>query len=140
MAYLSLSAVSAAIYTALNVSGLTALATGGIHDSVLPQATTYPCVMFVVSEDRDAGSFGSSRSKRPLISLRVHVFSTYVGMSEAQSVMKKVVELLEAPLTVSGYNNWAIFYDSTTPLPDQVVAGEVVQELVAEFRLYVEEA
>ena len=142
MAYLSLSPVSVAIFTALNVSALTNLATGGIHDSILPQGTTYPCVLFEVSEDQQLGGFGTKpgRGMLPQIGLRLHVFSKYVGMSEAQSVMQKAIQLLADPPPVTGYSSWAIFHDSTIPLPDQVVSGEPVQELVANLRMYVEEA
>ena len=93
--YLSLSPVSVAIYTALNVAGLTALAPGGAHDSVPPN-TAYPFVLFEVSEDAQLGVFGTApgSGQLPEVRLRVYVFSQAKGMKECQDVLAKVRELL----------------------------------------------
>lgn len=136
--YSALSPVSAGVYTALNVAGLTALAPGGVHDD-LPQNTAFPCVLFDVDDYREGG-FGTKPGVKQLsrIDLRVHVFSKFAGMSEAQSVMNKVLQLLADAPTVSGYSSWAIFHDETVNLGDQELAGVKVKELVALFRIYVE--
>lgn len=142
MAYLSLAAVSAAIYSTLNVAALTAIAPGGVRDFAPPVASAYPWVMFTVSEETQVGGFGTKPGTHafPQVRVRVNVFSTYSGFSEAQTVMSKVIELLADPPAVTGYSAWAIFHDSTTPLSGQVVGGVVVNEMVSDFRLYVEEA
>ncbi len=136
--YSALSPVSAGIYAALNVAGLTALATGGVGDDIA-QGTGYPFVLFDVSETAQGG-FGTKPGlgQLPEIGLRVHVFSKYEGMKEAQAVMDKVMQLLADPPAVTGYSSWAIFHDETINLGDQIIAGVKVKELCALFRLYVE--
>jgi len=138
--YSALSPVSAAIFTALNVAALTALAPGGVGDAVA-QVTTFPYVLYEVSE-RVMGGLGSKpgTGKRSLeVDLRLHVFSTHIGFSEAQAVMAKCIELLKDPPAVAGYGSWAIFHDETIPLAGETVAGVRVNELVANMRLYVSE-
>lgn len=140
-AYLSLSPVAAAIYGALNVAGLLALAPGGVYEDV-KQGATFPYVFFEVGEEAQLGGFGTrpGLSQLPEIGLRVHVFSTAAGMKEAQAVMAKVHELLVTPPAVTGYSSWAIFHDQTFAFPDELVGGVKVKELVSLYRLYVEEA
>jgi hypothetical protein len=136
--YSALSPVSVGIFAVLNVAGLTALATGGVCDDVA-QNTGYPFVLYEVHE-RAIGGFGTKPGTKQLaeIDLMVHVFSQFQGMSEAQSVMDKVIELLKDAPAVTGYSSWAIFHDETLNLGDQDVGGVKVKELVARFRLYVE--
>jgi hypothetical protein len=136
--YSALSPVSAGVFTALNVAALTALAPGGVCDDVA-QSTGYPFVLFAVNE-KALGGFGTKPGlgTLPEIDLRVHVFSTFQGWSDAQAVMGKAIELLKDPPTVTGYGSWAIFHDQTIALADQEIAGVKVKELVALFRVYVE--
>ena len=136
---LSLGPVSVGVYTALNVSGLTALVSTRIYDDV-PQAPTYPFVWYEASEPRDVRGMGTGGL--PEVELRVHVFSTYQGTSEGQAITKKVIELLKDQLlTVSGYAQAGrVFYDSTQVFADQLIQGVKVREFVAQFRVYVEES
>ena len=138
--YSALSPVSVAIFTALNVAAVTDLAPGGVWD-VLPQNTSYPSVLFEVSEPRQLGGFGTKpgAGQLPEIDLRVHVFSQQQNLSQAQTLIETVLQLLADPPTVIGYGSWAIFHDGTIDLGDQIVANITVHELVALFRLYVEE-
>ncbi len=138
MAYLALSPVSVAVDNALNVAALTALATGGIYDGI-PQAPSYPLVFFEVQEE-DQRPFGGGGL--PQVTLRVHAFSTHEGMKEAQTIIAKAIQLLrDVSLSVTGYAQAGkVFYDRTVALPNEVVRGVEVRELVAEFRIYVEEA
>ncbi len=137
MASLALGPVAVAVYAALNVAGLTALATGGIYDDV-PQAPSYPFVWFELFE-QEARGFGTGGL--PEVTVRVHAFSTYAGTKEAQSITKKAIELLkDQTLTVVGYTFCGrVFYDETTPVLDEELNGVKVREQVANFRLYVEE-
>ena len=136
MPFLALSPVSAAIYTALNVAGVTALAPGGVHGDV-PQPAVFPFVWFEVQE-RDVRGFGTG--SLPEVALRVHAFSTYEGPYEAQTIIAKVIELLkDQALTVAGYAQCGlVFYDETVALPDEAINGVKCYELVALFRIYVE--
>jgi len=137
--YSALSPVAAAVFTALNVAALTAIAPGGVCDDVA-QSTAYPFVLFEVHESTVHGmGTKPGLGQLPAIDLRVHVFSQFEGYSEAQAVIAKAIQLLVDPPTVSGFASWAIFHDETVNLGDQIVAGKKVKELVALFRLYVEE-
>ena len=125
----------------LNVAGLTALVSTRIYDDV-PQNPTFPFVWYELKE-RDQRGFGTGGF--PEVELRVHAFSSsdlYNGMGEAHSIAAKVIELLrDQAVTVSGYAQAGrIFYDETVPLANQLIAGVKCRELVAMFRLYVEES
>lgn len=135
--YLALSPVSAAVYTALNVAALIALAPGGVTDDPA-QGGTFPFVWIELSE-RDTRGFGTKGL--PEVSLRVHTFSTYQGAKEAQDINAKVIQLLrDQPLAVSGYTQCGlVFYDETVMLANEELNGVKVRELVSLFRIYVEE-
>lgn len=136
--YLALSPVSVAVYGLLNVAGLTALATGGVYDDV-PQLPTFPFVCYDVIETSQHAMGGGVGV--PEISLRVHVYSTYAGMQQAQGIAAKVIELLrDKAITVSGYRQAGrVFYDETIPFPDEMISGVKCKEIVSMFRIYVEE-
>ena len=138
MASLALSPVSAAVYTVLNVAALTTLAPGGVRDYV-PQKPTFPLVWFELQEEerRGLGTGGL-----PEVDLRVHCYSQALGGAEGQAVMQQVIELLkDQALIVPGYTQGGrVFYDRTVPLADELVNGVPVRELVAMFRIFVEEA
>lgn len=144
MSYLSLSPVSVGVYTALNVAAMTALCPGGVHDDV-PQNTTFPFLLYEVAEVEQWGGLGTKpgRGALPLIDLRVHIYTKTGGPRVAQLAMAKAIELLVAPsaISVTGYTVAGLepFYDETILLPDELIAGQKVQELVSRFRLYVEE-
>lgn len=136
MSHLSLSPVAAGVYTVLNVAAVTDLAVGGVHDDV-PQDPTFPFVWYEVQEE-EARGFGTGGL--PEVDLRVHAFSQYAGMKEAQDIIRECVELLrDGSVTVAGYSHWATFYDRTIPLANEVLNGVKVKELVAQFRMFVEE-
>lgn len=140
MAYLSLSPLSAAIYTALNVADMNALVGTRIYDDV-PRNPTYPFVWFEVLEPRDAGGFGMN-AVMPEVLIRVHAFTQYQGEKQGQQILQKAIELLRhQSLTVSGYAQAGhVFHDETIPLRDQEIEGQKVQEIVALFRTYLDEA
>lgn len=140
MPYLALAPVSDGIYATLNVAGLTALVGTRIYDDV-PQGVAFPYVWYEVSE-RDQRGMGTGGF--PEVELRVHVFHSqaiYRGMEGAQNIIAKVIELLrDQRLTVTGYNQAGrVFYDETLTLADQEINRVKVHELVALFRIYVEE-
>ena len=81
--------VAEAIYGLLNVSGMTALATGGIYDDV-PQDTAYPFVWYTVREADVAGTFGQVFQRCRIV---VHCFSQYQGSQQAQVIARQSVEL-----------------------------------------------
>jgi hypothetical protein len=139
VSYSALAPVSAALYGALNVAALTALAPGGVCDDVA-QSTGFPFVLYEVTET-PRPAFGTQpgiAGASTVVDLRVHVFSQYQGLQEAQGILAKVVELLEQPVAVTGFSSWAIFYDGAIPVGDELVAGVKCKELVGNFRLEVE--
>ena len=142
MAYLSLSPVTVSVYALLNVSVVTSLAPGGVRDDV-PQAPTFPFVWLELRE-QDIRGFGTGGL--PEVELRVHTFSRYEGMKDAQAINAKVIELLRdqalsaVTLTASGYKQAGLItYRETVPLPDEELHGVKVRELVSIFTLWVEE-
>lgn len=142
MAYLSLNPVSTGIATLLNVAGLTALVSTRIYDDV-PRAPQFPFVWYEVRESKDVRGFGTGGF--PEVELRVHTFSssdTYNGMAEAHAITAKVIELLrDQAVTATGYAQAGrIVYDETILLANEIIAGVKCREMVARFRVYVEEA
>lgn len=149
MASLCLVAVSEALHSVLNVAAMTALATGGVSDAI-EQKRGYPFLMYAVSDSARATGLGTKPGQNlsSEVAIRLHVFSKAPGFKAAHAVMKKAIELLSVTdalrtsLASGGYTlcGGEPFYDETVPIGETVIAGEVVQELVANFRLYVEEA
>jgi hypothetical protein len=139
VASLALGPVSVGLLTLLNVSGLTALVGTRIYDDV-PQAPTFPFVWYEVSEFQDVRGFGTGGL--PEVELRVHSFSVYKGAKDVQAITQQVIALLkDKAVTVSGYAQAGlIFYDRTVLLPDELIQGVKCREMVAFFRIYVEEA
>ena len=147
--YLSLDSVSQAIYAVLNVAAMTALVPGGITDDV-GQKLGYPFLHYVVSDNARGTGLGTKpgQGQSLEVDIRLHVFSKGAGFLEAQGAMSKAIQLLSvtdamrSSLAANGYTlcGGEPFYDESIPISDSVVAGESVKELVANFRLYVEEA
>ena len=143
MSTCSLDAVSSAIYTTLNVASLLALAPGGAGE-LIEQLTARPCVLYVVQERVVAG-FGSGNKPgggtRTLeCDVRLHVFDVGDSLVQTRAVMSECMRLLADPPSVTGYGSWAIFWDDVIPLVGEIVAGVVVNELVANMRLMVSES
>ena len=140
-----LSAVSAAIVAALSDAAFLALCPGGAVDSVPqvePTDANYPLLLYVVTNARQRGGLGSmpGRKTLPEIQILLHVYSLFQGMQQCQQVLGAAIDRLKTAPVVDGYSSWAIFWDSETPLPNELLVGVTVQELVAQGRLYVEEA
>jgi hypothetical protein len=133
MANLSLAAVSVGVYTALNVSGLTAL-TPRIYDDI-PRDPAYPLVLYSVDE---VEARGMGTSEMPEIDLRVSVFSTSATGAEAQAIIAKVKDLLkDAALTVSGYTMAGrVVWRETVKLGMTEINGVKVNEWVVLFTLW----
>jgi len=139
-AYSALPAVSAAVFAALNVSAYLTFSPGGVRDDVV-LGTAYPFTLYSVIEHNLGGLGTRAGTTRTLeIDLRLHVFTQQGGWSRAHTAMAKAIELLRTPPAVTGFGSWAIVHDETIPLRSEVVSGVVVNELVANMRLWVTEA
>ncbi len=140
--YTPLSALSTGLYTVLNVSTLTSVATGGVGDDIA-QRTAFPFVLFEVSED-DESAFGSrpgsGRGSMVRVRLRCYIYSQYQGMKECQSILAALKQLLATPPSATGFHVWAVIYQGAVPIGDELVAGIKVKELTADWLLDVEEA
>lgn len=136
--YSALNPVAAAVMTALNVSDVTTLATGGIHDDV-PQGVAFPLVLFDLNE-KPITRFGTRPGLDGMweLSLRLHIYSQYAGWKEARAILEACIARLVLPLTVSGLACYAQFIEDAQQLPDQNLAGEVCKELIQNARLIVE--
>jgi len=132
----ALSPVAAAVYTALNVSAMTNLATGGVWDDV-PEGTAFPYVWVRVSERTNDYMGGHAGFE---VDVRVHVFSQFRGAAEAQSIISKARQLLRHTLpAVSGFTALLLEHEGTSELADEMIQEKRTKHLIARFRLEVEE-
>lgn len=134
----ALGAVAAGAFAALNQASLQAAAPGGIWDQT-PRGTTHPSVQYQLQETEQLGGMSTDAGAVVELELRVHVYSTYEGFAEARVVMDIVMGLLTGPLTLTGFR--AIGppnHQDTAEFPDQVVAGQRVNELVGRWQIFVE--
>ena len=137
MARSALEPVSEAVYSTLNVSAMTALATGGIYDDV-PQDTAYPFVWYTVREADVAGTFGQVFQRCRIV---VHCFSQYQGSQQAQVIINKAVDLLRGQTpSVTNYTALQLLHEGSTGLPDEDIGGVKTKHLMAEFELTVSES
>lgn len=142
----SLSQVSAGVYAVLNVSAMTALATGGVGDDLAQRTSTAsPFLWIEVANESAAAARGFGTKPGTVgrlleIDLRLHAFFRGESKKVGQDVIKKAIELLADPPAVTGFNSWAIFHDDTLTFDQVDIAGEKQTEIVAMLRLYVEEA
>lgn len=139
---LSLDPIAVGVYATLTAApAVTALVGTRVYD-VLPENPTFPCVLFSLSEDQQLGGFGTKPGlgNMPEVRLRVYIFTQAGGMKTAHDLTDAVLIALADPfdITASGFTVWAIFHDATTPIPESLIAGQKVQELVSDFRLYAE--
>jgi len=141
----ALGPVSVAIFGRLNVASLKAAyptgagCVGGVFENV-PQAPTYPFLLYELSLTKDLGGFGEGPDVSQL-ELRLHVFSTWNGMSEAQRIMREAIRLLKYSAPVAaGYAIPKIGRpQEEIPLPFEELNGVKVRELVTIWDLYAEE-
>lgn len=136
MAHLSaVQAVLAAVYTALNVAGMTALC--AVHNGV-PQTQTFPYLRLGdASEIREdcMGAPGKS------VLVRLHVFSQSRSDLESAQIVSKAVELLHyQALTVSGHTLIACQYQQTFNGGTENVGSVETRHTVAEFAVTVRQA
>lgn len=136
--------VSAAIVARLKVASLTgaypavgAGCTGGVTDN--PQGGVFPFLWYELSA-HDLSGLGQGLDVLQL-ELRLHVFSTWNGMLEAQRIMREAIRLLKyQEPTVSGYRLVPIGRPlDEIPLPFEELNGVKVRELVTVWDVFAEE-
>jgi hypothetical protein len=132
----ALSPVAAAAYAVLNVAAYTALSTGGVYDAV-PQGTVAPFTWLLVREE-PMNTFGKGGKDCELL---VSVFSQFDGMSQAQGILAKAVDLLQETLpAVTGFTTLLLEYLGAQPMPDEIIGGVRTKHLRGRFRWQAEEA
>ena len=142
-AYCPLAPVSDAVVQTLaaNVT-LVQRATGGISTDI-SENPTFPFLWVEVDHAGDLGGFGTKpgRGAVPDVTVRLHVFQGNRGtLRDAQGLMALAIAVLADPPAVSGYGRLGIFHESTLSLADQELRGVKVFEIVAQFRLLIEES
>jgi len=151
MADSALDAVADAVFKVLNVPSLTApppIGAGGkrvVDQPVITEgAQSFPFVWYELAAERMAGGLGPGPWLLE-VDLRVHVFSTEPGMHEAQAIIQEVIRLLRqaeraGALPVAGWASSYAPHDATITLPFELLNNVPVRELVAESRIYLQEA
>src|ERR1700752_3658503 len=109
MTYQALDAVSAAVYTALNVPAVTALATGGVSDDP-SQGTVFPFIWFEVRMS-NVGGLGSGELRE--VEVVVYSFTKGNGLRPTQQLDAQAqAQLTHQQLVISGYEHrWGVFND-----------------------------
>jgi hypothetical protein len=136
----AINATLTAFYAALNVAGMTALATGGVFNGV-PQRASFPYVWIgSVTENR----LDCFQKPGKDLTVQVHVFTTdaaSVGDKAAADIVSKAIELLHyQALTVTNHTLIACQYEQTFDAGADVEDGiGMVRHLVASFRVQLEQ-
>jgi hypothetical protein len=138
----SLQPVANAVYAALNVPALTAAPPDGAGAKRVtghPTPGAFPFVWYELFDESNAGGLGAGPWVME-IDLRIHTFSQAQTLAEAQTITRTAIHLLRNTLLpILGWDHWAIFWDRNVTLPYEEINGVKVTELVALFRLSVEE-
>lgn len=126
------------LYTLLQNAGVQAAAVGGVQTDV-PANPVLPFLWVECVDETDRRGFGTGGL--PEVRIRTHAFSEIGSLSEAQTLSRLAIGVLrDAPVTVAGYTQCGlVFYDDSMTLKDQILNGIKVHEVVANFRIYVEE-
>lgn len=133
-----LTPIASALYEALNVDSLKALALGGVFDDV-PVNPTFPFVLCTI-DATFTGGLGTNWSTQGCWELpfRIYIYSQYAGWQEAQGILAEVVSLIEGGLAANGFDISATFNDTAHEFADQLIAGVKCKELVLSGRIYAE--
>lgn len=140
----ALQPVSVSIFGRLNVSSLKAAVptgagcVGGVTDNPM-QGGSMPFLWYEVEEEDISGLGTGLDVKR--IELRLHVFSTFPGMAEAQRIMREAIRLLKfQEPTVGGWCMVKVGRPrDVVPLPHEELNGVRVRELISLWSLYLQE-
>jgi hypothetical protein len=139
----ALQPVADAIFARLNVPSLKAAQPTGAGCPVVtenPTGTVYPMLWYELITGTDLTGLGRGPDLTQ-IELRLHVFSTWNGMTEARRIMREAIRLLKyTQPTVAGYALVEIGrpHDEIA-LPFEELNGVKVRELVTIWDLFADE-
>lgn len=134
----ALSAVHTALYAALQADST--LAGVGVYDHV-PEDPTFPYLRLVCAEE----PWDTQDQPGRLVSVLIHIFSTYRGMAEAYGLLDRVVESLRYEMLALSATDWVqvrrgLRYLSAAADEPELVDAIEVQHVLAEFDVLVQEA
>jgi hypothetical protein len=133
----AIAAVLTAVYSALNVAGMTALAAGGVHNG-LPQTITYPFVRVGDATETREDCMGQPGKD---VRVLVHVFDNKRTDLTIATIVSKAVELLHyTAITVAGHVLVASQYQQAYPAGNENINGVEVRHHVAEFLITVRQS
>jgi len=130
--------VGEAVFGVLQDATLQTALGGRLYDSI-PEDAPRPVVLYEITNERDVRGFGTGGL--PECELRTHVYSDLGSLSEAQSLNQQIVALLkDAQIVVTGYTQCGtIVYRETMALPEEIMNGIMVHEVVSTFTIWVEQ-
>ena len=142
--------VSQALFKVLNVPSLVGpyqpnvcAGARAVRDSPTVSSTAdFPFVWYELAAEDNRSGLGRGPWLLEL-DVRIHTFSTDVGMAEGERITTEIVRLVrqkETGLVVAGWSAPYQPHDRIVLLPFEQLAGIKVTELVTMGRLYVEEA
>jgi hypothetical protein len=133
----ALSVVAAAVYATLTEDAdHLALVPGGVCDHA-PQDPAFP---FEALADFDEAPRDTMTLQGRTVTFTLHIWSTYAGMAEAYTILDAAVALLRyQPLTLTGWECEAVFFDGAFQADPELVDGLEIQHVVAKFRVLVME-
>ena len=128
---LDINALNTEIYTKLNVSAITTLATGGVYHVKAPQGTAYPFITYFAVINVQSDTF-TEWGNDTLI--QIDIWSDSNSAAESGEIVEDIAgEMDDKPLTTIGDYNDALFirqntrllYESETKIFHQVMEYSV---------------
>lgn len=125
-------ALEAGLFSTLNVQSLLTVATGGVYNSLAPQGTKPPFVVFSIPSKLDDYHF-AARGVNALALVKAVSRSTWPA--EAEDIDTVIDTLMQdAALTVAGYSVWYCRRESDFAMPEDD-KGELWQHVGGLYRI-----
>jgi hypothetical protein len=130
--------VTDAVFALLQDPTLQTAVAGRIFDDI-PEGTPRPIVLIETLVEIDRRGLGTGNL--PEIDLRTHVFSDLGSMSEAKAINQMLVALLkDAAINIVGFAQAGlIVWHQTIALPNQILNGILVHEVVSTYTVWCEQ-
>ena len=127
---LDINALNTEIYTKLNVSAITTLATGGVYHVKAPQGTAYPFVTYFMVIDVQGDTFTEWGDDTLM---QVDVWSDSNSAAESGEIVEAIAaQMDDKTLSISGYNsaksirqNTRLLYEDENKIFHQIIEYSV---------------
>lgn len=128
-------ALDTAIYAKLNVSSVTTLATGGVHNQSIPESVgDSPAVVFdMMTESIDQGS--DSEHYENVYLVKAVVRENYPNLASDIDAACKTI-LNNTSLTISGWTHLRTLRESAAPPSEEMESGETWQHIGGLYRIW----